>query len=45
MANFWRFLGPTFSASRVQQIPDLHSNFALGPHRVWKYDRHPICGR
>ena len=34
MANFWRFLGPVFPASRVQHISDLHSKFALGPHHV-----------
>jgi len=39
------FLHPVFSASHVQHISDLHSNFALGPHHVWKYGRHPICGR
>jgi len=27
-------LGPTFAASRVQHISDLHSKFALGPHHV-----------
>jgi len=36
------FLRPVFSASRVQHIPDMHSKFALRPHHVWKYDRHPI---
>jgi len=30
MANFWRFLGPAFPASRVQHISDLRSKFALG---------------
>ena len=39
------FLCPVFQASRVQHISDLHSKFALRPHRVWKYGRHPICGR
>jgi len=39
------FLRPVFPASRVQHISDLHSKFALGPHHVWKYGRHPICGR
>ena len=39
------FLGPAFAASRVQHISDLHSKFALRPHHVWKYDRHPMCGR
>jgi len=29
----------------VQHISDLHSKFALGPHHMWKYGRHPICGR
>jgi len=29
----------------VQHILDLHSKFALGPHHVWKYGRHPICNR
>jgi len=23
----------------------MHSKFALRPHHVWKYGRHPICGR
>jgi len=36
------FLRPVFPASRVQHISDLHSKFALGPHHVWKYGRHPI---
>jgi len=44
----WRFLAtflrPVFSASRVQQVSDLHLKFALRPHHVWKYGRHPICG-
>jgi len=38
------FLRPVFPASRVQHISDLHSKFALGPHHVRKYGRHPICG-
>jgi len=29
----------------MQHISDLHSKFALGPQHVWKYGRHPICGR
>ena len=37
------FLCPVFPSSRVQHISDLHSKFALGPHHVWKYGRHPIC--
>jgi len=43
MANFWRFLHPQFSASHMQHISDMHSKFALWPHHVWKYGRHPIC--
>jgi len=39
------FLRAVFPASRVQYISDLHSKFALRPHHVWKYGRHPICGR
>jgi len=39
------FLRPVFSASRVQHISDMHSKFALRPHHVWKYGRHPISDR
>jgi len=49
MVPRWRFLatflGPAFAASRVQRLSDLHSKFALGPHHVSKYSRHPTCGR
>ena len=45
----WRFLAtflrPEFPVSRVQQVSDLHLKFALRPHHVWKYGRHPMCGR
>ena len=48
MVPRWRFLAtflrPVFSASRVQQVSDLHLKFALRSHHVWKYGRHPICG-
>jgi len=27
----------------VQQVSDLHLKFALRPHHVWQYGRHPIC--
>jgi len=27
----------------VQHVSDLHPKFALRPHHVWKYVRHPIC--
>jgi len=47
MVPRWQFLAtflhPVFSASRVQHVSDLHLKFALRPHRVWKYGRHPIC--
>jgi len=40
----WRvFCVLHFSVSRVQHISDLHPKFALRPHHVWKYGRHPIC--
>ena len=49
MVPRWRFLAtflrPVFTASRVPQISDMHSKFALRPHHVWKYGRHPISGR
>jgi len=45
IANFWRFLSPAFAASRAQHLSDLHSKFALRPHHVSKYGRHPMCGR
>ena len=48
MVPRWRFLATflcrVFSASRVQRVSDLHLKFALRPHHVWKYGRHPICG-
>ena len=47
MVPRWRifgdFLSSAFPASRVQQVSDLHSKFALRPHHVCKYGRHPIC--
>jgi len=39
---FGSFLRPVFSASRVHQVSDMHSKFALRPHHVWKYSRHPM---
>jgi len=45
MVPKWRFLRPVFPARRVQHISELHSKFALRPHHVSKYGRHPICGR
>jgi len=48
MVPRWRyfasFLHPVFSAIQVQHISDIHSKFALKPHHVWKYGRHPISG-
>jgi len=35
------FASFVFSKPRVQHISDLHSKFALRPHHVWKYGRHP----
>jgi len=43
MAIFGDFLRPEFLVSRVQHFLDLHLKFALKPHHVWKYGRHPIC--
>jgi len=47
MVPRWRFvetfLRPVFSASRVQHVSDLHLKFALMPHHVCKYGRHPLC--
>ena len=37
----WRF----FCVLYFQHISDMHSKFALRPHHVWKYGRHPISGR
>ena len=34
-----------FWVSRMQQVSDLHSKFALRPHHVRKYVRHPISDR
>ena len=49
MVPKWRslatFLRPVFSASHVQQVSDLRLKFALRPHHVWKYGRHPISDR
>ena len=40
MVPRWRFLAtflrPVFAASRVQQVSDLHSKFALRPRHVYK---------
>jgi len=47
MVRRWRifgdFLHPVFSASRVKHISDLYSKFALMPHYVQMYGRHPLC--
>jgi len=39
------FLRPVLSASRMQQVSDLHLKFALRRHHVWMYGRQPICSR
>jgi len=38
----WRILGD-FCVLCFQHVSDLHPKFALGPHNVCKYGRHPIC--
>jgi len=43
MASRWRFFASCISSSHVQYISDLHSKFAVGPHHVWRYGRHPTC--
>ena len=47
MVRRWRIFGdfvrPVFSASHMQYMSDRHPKFALRPHHVWKYGRHPIC--
>jgi len=43
--SFWRFLRPVFYGSRMLYISDLHCKFALRPHHMWKYARHPVCDR
>ena len=50
MVPRWRlfgdFLRAVFSASRARAArSDMHSKFALRPHHVWKYGRHPISDR
>jgi len=45
MEIFAYFWPPIFLVSRVQHISDMHAKFALKPHHVWKYGRHPICDR
>jgi len=49
MVPRWQFLAtflrPIFLASHAQHISDLHSKFALRPHHVWKYGRHPVSER
>ena len=42
---FWQFFAFRISASRVQHVSHLHPKFALRPHHVWKYGRHPISDR
>ena len=45
MVPKWRFFASCISASLVKHISDVHSKFALRPHHVWKYGRHPISDR
>ena len=39
MVRRWRFF------CVLQHVSDLHPKFALRPHHVWKYGRHPISDR
>ena len=41
------FASCIFSETRVARftVSDLQSKFALRPHHVWKYGRHPISDR
>jgi len=47
MVPRWRFFDyffrPVFAASPVQHVSDLHLKFALRPHHVRKYGKHPLC--
>ena len=43
MGFFYDFLRPVIAASAVQYVSELHLKFALRPHHVCKYGRHPIC--
>jgi len=45
MVPKWRLCASCIFSSRVQHISDMHSKFALRPHHVWKYGRHPISDR
>jgi len=49
MVPRWRlfgdFLRAVSSVSRAQHVSDLDSKFALRPHHVSKYGRHPISDR
>jgi len=46
MVPKWRFFCVLyFTASSIQRTSDIHSKFALRPHHVWKYGRHPISDR
>ena len=43
--DFWQFSAScTLSEPRAVHFR-LHSKFALRPHHVWKYGRHPVCDR
>jgi len=46
MVRRWRLFGDflrlAFSANRMKHVSDLHPKFALRPHHLWKYGRHPI---
>ena len=41
--NFWRLFA--FCIFEDPRVSHLHFKFALRPHHLRKYGRHPICGR
>ena len=43
MVPRWRFFASCISSEPRSIVSDMHSKFALGPRRVWKYGRNPMC--
>jgi len=44
MAIFGDFFASYVFSEPRAQVSDMRLKFALRPHHVRKYDRHPICG-
>jgi len=44
MAIFGDFFASCVFSEPRAAVSDLHLKFALRPHHVWKYGRHPVCG-